>query len=160
VTKKNTSNSTKTEIEKSFGQNFLLSLAHCVCTVLVSSLFKFFARFIFLGFEPHFLFPFWAQNSYLDHSCIGFGFTWEEELVFLVYRDTTLLVFWGLEFSLITPFEFPAPYTLICLWKKLRQWKFNKLIYWWAWIGPTQTFSATNHGLILRIQCGMWILYF
>jgi hypothetical protein len=30
VTKKNTSNSTKTEIEKSFGQNFLLSLAQCV----------------------------------------------------------------------------------------------------------------------------------
>lgn len=61
VTKKNTSNSTKTEIEKSFGQNCLLSLAHCVCTVLVSSLLNFFARFIYFGFKPHFLFLFWAK---------------------------------------------------------------------------------------------------
>jgi hypothetical protein len=58
VTKKNTSNSTETKIEKSFGQNFLLSLAHCVCMDLVSSLFKFFARFTFFGFKPHFLFLF------------------------------------------------------------------------------------------------------
>jgi hypothetical protein len=42
-----------------------------VCTVLVSSLFKFFARFIYFWFQAPFSFPILSPNSYLDHSCIG-----------------------------------------------------------------------------------------
>jgi len=107
--RKNTSNSTKTEIEKSFGQNFLLSLAHCVCTVLVSSLFKFFARYFW--FRAPFSFPILSQNSYLDHSCIGLALLGKKSWCFWC-TETTPVPFWCFRVGVLSYHTIWISYTI------------------------------------------------